>query len=218
MAEKQLDFDPYEALGVPTDATPEEIRRAHREGALRCHPDRGGDKVKFQQLQVSYRILSDPDKRKQYDESGKDCDAPANEHVIVYQTLATLFETALSACVKSGKSPIYQDLMKDIACSLKNREASSKTRLASLNRASKELKEVASRISINNGAPDIFRNVLEKELQQVLVAVESLEKELKMIENCSLALQNYSYRFEQRPASPTISTTTATSNTILWTS
>lgn len=66
----------YETLGVPPDATDVEIKHAYRKAAQRCHPDKSsGDAEKFKALSTAYEILSDPDKRKQYDETGEVDDA-----------------------------------------------------------------------------------------------------------------------------------------------
>lgn len=62
----------YETLGVNEHATEEEIKRAYRKAAMRCHPDRNaGNEVaaraKFQEIKEAYAILSDPAQREVYD-------------------------------------------------------------------------------------------------------------------------------------------------------
>jgi curved DNA-binding protein len=59
--------DHYSTLGIPHGATPEEIKRAYRKMASSHHPDKGGDKAKFQEIQAAYDTLSDPNARAQYD-------------------------------------------------------------------------------------------------------------------------------------------------------
>lgn len=52
--------DYYAILGIPSTATDKELKSAYRKACLRMHPDKGGDKVKFQELQASYaRILEE---------------------------------------------------------------------------------------------------------------------------------------------------------------
>ena len=64
--------DYYEVLGVKRDAKPEELKRAYRKLAMEFHPDRNqGDKAaeeKFKEANEAHGTLSDPVKRKQYDE------------------------------------------------------------------------------------------------------------------------------------------------------
>jgi DnaJ-class molecular chaperone len=57
----------YEILGITRDASPTDIKRAYRKLASQHHPDKGGDKNKFQEVEEAYRILGDNQKRAEYD-------------------------------------------------------------------------------------------------------------------------------------------------------
>lgn len=59
--------DYYSTLGVAKNASQDEIKRAYRKLASQHHPDKGGDKNKFQEVQAAYAILSDEQKRAEYD-------------------------------------------------------------------------------------------------------------------------------------------------------
>ena len=66
--------DFYEILGVTKSVSQDEIKKAYRKVAMQYHPDRNpGDKAseeKFKEAAEAYEILSDPDKRAQYDRFG----------------------------------------------------------------------------------------------------------------------------------------------------
>ena len=62
----------YDRLGVSSDATEDEIKKAFRKKAMEHHPDRGGDIEKFKEIKAAYEILSDEQKRQQYDQFGPD--------------------------------------------------------------------------------------------------------------------------------------------------
>lgn len=66
--------DYYESLGVPRAASANEIKKAFRKLAREYHPDVAKDKKKaeerFKEINEAYEVLSDPEKRKKYDELG----------------------------------------------------------------------------------------------------------------------------------------------------
>ncbi|GHV02426.1 DnaJ family protein [Campylobacterota bacterium] len=69
MAGKSL----YETLGVDSNASAEAIKKAYRRLAQKYHPDinkEAGAEDKFKEINAAYEVLSDPQKRKQYDQVG----------------------------------------------------------------------------------------------------------------------------------------------------
>jgi molecular chaperone DnaJ len=68
--------DYYEILEVPRTATQDEIKKAYRQQALKNHPDKNpGDKAaedRFKEAAEAYEVLSDPEKRRRYDQLGHD--------------------------------------------------------------------------------------------------------------------------------------------------
>ena len=72
MAETKRDY--YEVLGVPKDADEAALKKAYRVLAKKYHPDANpGDKeaeAKFKEASEAYSVLSDPEKRRTYDQYG----------------------------------------------------------------------------------------------------------------------------------------------------
>jgi len=62
--------NPYEVLGLNMKASPDEIKASYKKQALKHHPDRGGDEVIFKEMTEAYSILSDPQKKNNFDKFG----------------------------------------------------------------------------------------------------------------------------------------------------
>lgn len=67
----------YEILGVPRDATQDDIKKAFRKLALVHHPDKNGDPEVFKKVNHAYNVLSDVERRKQYDAFGSESENAA---------------------------------------------------------------------------------------------------------------------------------------------
>lgn len=63
--------DYYKLLGIQKGASEQEIKKAYRQAAMKNHPDKGGDEVKFKNVNEAYSVLSDKKKRDIYDRFGK---------------------------------------------------------------------------------------------------------------------------------------------------
>ena len=66
---KKMDY--YTILGLDRGASQEEIKKAFHKLAHKYHPDKGGDEKKFKEINEAYQVLSDKEKRAQYDQFGR---------------------------------------------------------------------------------------------------------------------------------------------------
>ncbi len=66
--------DYYQILGIARNANQEEIKKAYRKLAHKHHPDKGGSEAKFKEINEAYQVLSNKDKRAQYDRFGRTFD------------------------------------------------------------------------------------------------------------------------------------------------
>ncbi|MFH1462531.1 MAG: molecular chaperone DnaJ [bacterium] len=63
--------DYYQILGVSRSASEDEIKKAFRKLAHKHHPDKGGDEKKFKEINEAYQVLSNSEKKAQYDQFGR---------------------------------------------------------------------------------------------------------------------------------------------------
>ena len=63
--------DYYKILGIAKGASEEDVKKAYRKLAHKFHPDKGGDAGRFKEISEAYQILSNRDKRAQYDKFGR---------------------------------------------------------------------------------------------------------------------------------------------------
>jgi curved DNA-binding protein len=98
-------MDYYSILGVGKHATPEEIKKAYRKLASQHHPDKGGDTAKFQQIQEAYSVLSDMEKKLQYDRP----DTPSNN--FNQPTWEHFFSDFFSRNFNQNTKPIYRTVI-----------------------------------------------------------------------------------------------------------
>lgn len=64
-------LNPYTILGVEKSVTQAEIKKAYHAKALKHHPDKRGDPEEFKKVQAAFEVLSDPDKRAEYNITGE---------------------------------------------------------------------------------------------------------------------------------------------------
>lgn len=85
----------YEELELTPDCSFEDIKQQYRTLARIHHPDLGGDEEKFKRIKFAYEVLSDPESRKQYDET-KTTTGPINKRTEAIQELANIFNNIMA--------------------------------------------------------------------------------------------------------------------------
>lgn len=114
----------YRTLGVGTNATPEEIKKAFRRLAKEYHPDSNpGHEDKFKAVNEAYEVLSDPVRRERYDQTGSDAPFTLVTHSGHYTvgeakfhgTFADIFRAKdnkdAEVAIKIARDPRDNDLM-----------------------------------------------------------------------------------------------------------
>ena len=96
-------IDPYKTLGIDRGADAKTVKAAFRRAARATHPDQGGDAEAFKRVTHANLILSNPERRKRFDETGEDevppDNAVANAITVVMSTVMALVQAHLKGGV-----------------------------------------------------------------------------------------------------------------------
>jgi curved DNA-binding protein CbpA len=179
----------YDLLGVQPKCAQSTIKTAFRKLAKQHHPDVGGDADAFMRVEVAYRVLSDPEKRATYNETGQvDLATIVDEREETLKVLVGVFEGHLSAgFIRAKERSVIPEMRKMI-------NAQCDQMRQAMIVASEEIVELTDfRKSITTKTKDhinVFANVItarieaqEKEKKTIGDALKYGELALKELEN-----------------------------------
>ena len=179
-------MNPYDVLGVATDATPEVIKSAYRDRAKAAHPDKGGSKEAMQPLSRAYEILSDPDKRIAYNngtlrgEESKDNAFRSQFADILKEVAATRGIAHLKECMKAE---------------VKKRQHQVKHQVQQATTSKAALEEALSRTGNGDDlGTAMTRGLLQQNLEQVKAALKHFEFMTMVFNMTSDAIDKLDYK------------------------
>lgn len=166
--------DHYETLGVPKDASPEDIKRAFRKQSSKNHPDRHGGSPEateaMAKVNAAYAVLSDPARRLGYDQTGRDPAEGPTLDDIAEHALQTLIQQILE---DNPKGNLVQLLEQHITKSIEQLQAQVKKHERAIARLTKQLDRVVRKSA---GRDSLFNRVLERQIKQSKDAIEEAER------------------------------------------
>lgn len=184
----------YEILGVSRDANDEAIKYAYRRLAQKYHPDKeGGDQVKFQHIQRAYDVLSDPEKRAEYDKTGT-----------VNMNLKTLRDRALEefASLLALIMAQVEDVVHTNIVAVMNSQIEGKLREISQARGELHKKinrnEIAIKRLIVVSGENILASMLEANSRAFRDQLDKLVEGSKLFKEMQTILADYAYEVDER--------------------
>ncbi len=189
---------PYEVLGVPKDASAEQIRKAHRKRALETHPDREGDRDEFGGLSTAISILGNPAKRAYYDATGEE----EPEVIDVFAPILTsaymaIIQEAINKNIDLARVNVVDSVIGSVQKTLdmaKDNLASGKSTMKKMSRARGRLKEPGN----------VFALCLDAEISRVQFEVNGLSEQVPQVEAALDYLKKCKYEVERDPFGPGI--------------
>lgn len=181
----------YQELELPTDSTLEMIKQKYRILASRHHPDKGGDAEKFKRIQKAYDVLSDPERKKIYDETGK--------YNINPTTRAQAFEiiSQMVLNIAPNINPETQDLILSMKVEVNNMK---KAAIHDINVCSayiSNLNKILARVKRKDDGENIISGMLHKQLDQRNSELLQFKTKLEICELITEILEDYHYNIQE---------------------
>lgn len=190
-------FDPYQVLGIARAAGPDAIKSAYRDKVRLSHPDRGGDQDVFIEVVRAFGLLSDPDARRLFDETGiVDDDGVRNHRREVTLILADMFDAAIDTAVSTGLKLEQVDFIKQMTAAVERSRQEAKLARLRTEREIAALKALRTRIRRADTAPNLFAERLDAQIDRKSEEHSRIRRQAAMLETALVELGNYSSEVE----------------------
>lgn len=219
-------MNPHDVLGVPKTASLAQIKTAYRRRAMQTHPDRGTDGAEFAQVAGAYAVLSDPARRKRFDETGSvDNAATMTLHQTMISILATMLQQTFAEVAKSGTDTRTVNYVEHMRRNVQANLVACKKMLASQRKMAADITIMLKRITRKDDGENLFVTILKKKLADLerplreneinAQALERLDEELSHYHNEVEVMQAFSV-MQYGPGSFTASSTNDRNSVFVW--
>lgn len=176
----------YDDLGVPDNATTDEIRSAYRRKAQKAHPDRGGDKEQFHAIVRAYTVLADPSARKRYDDSG-DASDPAEA---LMRELTGLFLLVID---RAEIDLDRVDIAAMVRTAINEGQVNLRTQIGEVETKIKRRQKAIKRLKRKREGQNVIAAMLESDIATGRRTIEKLQREIAHGEAMLEALLDFNY-------------------------
>jgi curved DNA-binding protein CbpA len=185
--------DPYKVLGVSRDASEADVRAAFRRRAKNAHPDRGGNRDEFEAVKWAQLVLSDPDRRARFDETGEaDEPGPDNDHAQALQLIAKLLHDVLVG----EEEPLDADLVLAMRLQLADQVKEIEGKIAVMRRARARAAKMTRRFKRRAAGDNAMARLLERNDQVLTQQTALAEKAIKHRKAAIALIEEYTFEHD----------------------
>jgi curved DNA-binding protein CbpA len=185
-------FDPYALLGVARSASAAAIKSAYRTQVQSAHPDRGGEPAAFIQIVKAFDLLSDPEARRLYDETGDvDEDAVTTFRRDVAKVLADMFDAAVGSAVATGLDLGKVDFVRQMTVAVRTGLADARAGLGRADRDIASLDQLKRRIHRKGEGPNLFAERLAAQIETRSGEQAAARRRVLLLETAIVELGKY---------------------------
>lgn len=180
----------YEELELPRDCTAEQIKNQYRALAQKHHPDKGGDIERFRAIKFAYEVLSDPERRAEYDSTGSVRDH-RGIHQEAVENLSKIFHNVINNVDPTESNLI--EIMKSETQHLKNMVVQDRETCL---KYIKNLEIVREKIKLKKeDEENVIMVFVNNQLEIRNNELKTFERRLEIADLMSQILENYHYGF-----------------------
>ena len=191
------DFDPYLILEIRRSAQAAEIKLAYRRKVQVAHPDRGGDAEAFMLVVKAFGLLSDPDARRLFDETGIIDDEAVKgyrrEGAVI---LADMFDAAVATAVATGLKLEQVDFIKQMTAAVETGLGEARVKLRRVDGEIGALQGLRSRIKRTDADRNLFAERLDAQVAAKTGEHLTIKRRAAMLEMALAELGNYASETE----------------------
>jgi DnaJ-class molecular chaperone len=185
----------YDILEITEEATQDEIKKAYRKLSKENHPDVGGNEDDFKDIAIAYDILSKPERRAEYDATGKtDFKDP------FIAKMSEFIQHMLIPALESNPDFIDPiDLAKDVIKESIVKAVSIKEKIKS---SIKALEKKSKKVIRNDGKDNLVLMMINVKLKVYHKDIINVENELELLGRLKEDFSNYSYDMDKNEEDP----------------
>lgn len=190
-------YDPYDVLGVARSAASTEIKLAYRRKVQVAHPDRGGDPEAFMLVVRAFGLLSDPDSRRLFDETGIiDEEAVKGYRRDVAAILADMFDAAVETAIATRLKLESVDFIAQMSTAVTAGLREARQSLVRIDGEIAALQALRSRIRRTDDDRNLFAERLDAQVKAKTGDHHTVRRRVAMLETALAELGNYESEIE----------------------
>lgn len=194
-------MDPYDVLGLDKNSSQEAIKQRYRQLIQTCHPDKVNNesdevkkeaKQKYEQIQESYRILGDPEKRRLFDDTGY-VEPDFNE---ITRSVSTVLRPLILSYLAKGEEIFTLDIIEEINNHCINQILAAKNKINDLKKKKQYLSRVIKKFKRKkNLKKDFLNDIFIGELNAIDSAINSQISVILIMTQVKSVINGYEFDF-----------------------
>lgn len=189
----------YDDLGLDPSATTGEVKKAYRKKAKKSHPDKGGSTEEFNRVNKAYLILSDPDRRSRYDQTGEENTYGAdNERSNIMAIVAGAMSCVIGAIEARGRDPLRFDLLGEMKASIKTEIGKQRAEITRLQANVKKTERLLGKFKVKSGE-NFLEQMIKAQAMNIGLNARQKEEAVKPFEAALDLLKDVEFLQDKTP-------------------